>query len=206
MITARPSMLALLALMALPLAAAAQAAPCAPLTNDAERLACDAGRADVIVSRGEQLFGAAPADWLRIVDTVSPSGASYVYSVNEDGPYLLMEARSVPRRDAGGKAPACQLRTTLPLDVATKVKEAAAAIEAAPPAFYGPREAVTVNPDGSRSIRLIVDSHDIITRLGTGEGALTFSRLAATQDNITELNNLVIGVANFSGDWTCGAD
>ena len=197
---------AILALAALPLAAAAQAAPCAPLTNDAERLACDAGRADVIVARGEQLFGAAPEDWLRIVDTVSPSGASYVYSVSEDGPYLLLEARSVPRRDAGENAPACQLRTTLPLDVATKVKTAAAAIAAAPPSFYGPREAATVNPDGSRSIRLIVDSHDIITRLGNGEAALTFSRLAATEDDITELNNLVIGVANFSGDWTCGAD
>lgn len=205
MMAARPSLLALM-LAALPLGAAAQAAPCAPLTNDEERLACDAGRADVIVSRGEQLFGPAPADWLRIVDTVSPSGASYIYSVSEDGPYLLLEARSVPRRDAGGNAPACQLRTTLPLDVATQVKEAAAAIEAAPPVFYGPREAVTVNPDGSRSIRLILDSHDIITRLGTGEDALTFSRLAASEDNITELNNLVIGVANFSGDWTCGTD
>ena len=205
MMAARPSLLALM-LAALPLGAGAQAAPCAPQTNDAERLACDAGRADVIVSRGEKLFGPAPEDWLRIVDTVSPSGASYVYSVSEDGPYLLLEARSVPRRDAGGNAPACQLRTTLPLDVATKVKEAAAAIEAAPPVFYGPREAVTVNPDGSRRIRLILDSHDIITRLGTGEDALTFSRLAATEDNITELNNLVIGVANFSGDWTCGTD
>ena len=196
----------LMALAVLPLAAAAQTAPCAPLTNDAERLACDAGRAAVIVSRGEQLFGPAPEDWLRIVDTVSPSGASYIYSVSEDGPYLLLEARSVPRRDAGGNAPACQLRITLPLDVATRVKETAAAIKAAPPALYGPREAVTVNPDGSRSIRLVLDSHDIITRLGTSEGALTFSRLAVTEDDITLLNNLVIGVANFSGDWTCGTD
>lgn len=196
----------LMSLAALPLAAAAQTVPCAPQTNDEERLACDAGRAAVIVSHGEQLFGPAPEDWLRIVDTVSPSGASYIYSVSEDGPYLLLEARSVPRRDAGGNAPACQLRTTLPLDVATRVKETAAAIKAAPPAVYGPREAVTVNPDGSRSIRLILDSHDIITRLGTGEGALTFSRLAVTEDDITLLNNLVIGVANFSGDWTCGTD
>lgn len=196
----------LLALAALPLAAAAQAAPCAPLTSDEERLACDAGRADAIVSRGEQLFGEAPEDWLRIVDTVSLSGASYVYSVSEEKPYLFLEARSVPRRDAGGNAPACQLRTTLPLDVATKVKDAAAAIKAAPPALYGPREAMTVNPDGSRSIRLILDSHDIITRLGTGEGALTFSRLAVTQDDISRLNNLVIGVANFSSDWICGTD
>jgi hypothetical protein len=86
------------------------------------------------------------------------------------------------------------------------VKETAAAVKAAPPAFYGPREAVTVNPDGSRSIRLILDSHDIITRLGTGEGALTFSRIAVTEDDITLLNNLVIGVANFIGDWTCGTD
>lgn len=195
-----------LILSALSLSAAAQVEPCAPLTNDQARLECDTGRAVAIATKGEGLFGQAPQDWLRIVDTVSPSGASYVYYVIDEGPYLLLEARSVPREDAGENAPACRLRTALPLDIATQVRAAAAAIIDTPLEGYGPREAVSLNPDGSRSIRLILDSHDIITRIKTGDGNLNFSRLAAVEDSITELNNLVIGVANFSGDWSCDTD
>ncbi|MFN4185035.1 MAG: hypothetical protein ACK4M6_09635 [Hyphomonas sp.] len=193
------------ALAALPLAAAAQANMCAPSTNDQARLECDLARASAISTNGERLFGTASEEWLRIVDTESSSGASYVYYVIEEGPYLLLEARSVPGIGAAGKAPACQLRTALPLDVAGKIRDAVASVAAAPPENYGPREVVTVNADGSRSIRLIVDSHDIITRIKTGDGILNFSRLAGTEDDITALNNLVIGVANFSGDWNCDA-
>ncbi|PKP82932.1 MAG: hypothetical protein CVT79_02470 [Alphaproteobacteria bacterium HGW-Alphaproteobacteria-18] len=193
------------ALAALPLMAAAQASMCAPATNDQARLDCDIARASDISTQGERLFGASAEEWLRIVDTESSSGAAYVYYVIEEGPYLLLEARSVPGIGAAGKAPACQLRTALPLDVADKIRETTASIAATPPEGYGPREAVTVNADGSRSIRLIVDSHDIITRLKTGDGILNFSRLAGTEDDITQLNNLVIGVANFSGDWSCDA-
>lgn len=196
-------LLAALTVGALPLMAAAQAAPCAPLTNDQARLDCDVARATGISGKGEGLFGMAPEAWLRIIDTESASGAAYVYYVIEEGPYQLLEARSVP--GAATKAPACRLRTALPLDVAVKVKEAAAGIAADPPASYGAREAVTLNPDGSRSIRLIVDSHDIITRINTGDSTFNFSRLAGTEDAITRLNNLVIGVANFSGDWSCDA-
>lgn len=196
---------ALVASTALPFLAAAQTTPCAPSTNDQGRLDCDVSRASQIATNGEQLFGPAPDAWVRIVDTVSPSGASYVYYVIEEGPYQLLEARSVPRADANGNAPACQLRTALPLDVAEKVKSGAAALAENPPKAYGPREAVTHNPDGSRSIRLIVDSHEIITRITSADGSLDFSRLEAVEDAITNFNNLVIGVANFSGDWSCGA-
>ncbi|MBA4227360.1 MAG: hypothetical protein C0456_12080 [Hyphomonas sp.] len=196
--------LAAMMLTALPLMAAAQAAPCAPATNDQERLDCDVAHSAGIASKGEGLFGAAPEAWLRIIDTQSASGAAYVYYVIEEGPYQMLEARSVPGA-AATKAPACKLRTALPMDVAAGVKEAAAGIAAAPPAGYGPREAVVLNPDGSRSIRLIVDSHDIITRINAGDRTLNFSRLAGAEDAITQLNNLVIGVANFSGDWSCDA-
>lgn len=197
--------LAALTLAALPLMAAAQPLPCPPPLDDQARLACDVARAEAITSRGEALFGAPPQAWLRIVDTESASGAAYVYYVIEEAPYQMLEARTVPGA-AATNAPACQLRTTLPLDIAGKVKDAAASISAAPPAAYGPREAVTMNPDGSRSIRLIIDSHDIITRINSGDRVLDFSRLAGAEDAVTQLNNLVIGVANFSGDWSCDAD
>ncbi|WP_148205785.1 MULTISPECIES: hypothetical protein [Hyphomonas] len=196
--------LAAMALAALPFAAAAQTPSCAPSTNDEARLDCDIARASAIAGEGEQLFGAASEEWLRIVDTESASGLAYVYYVIAEGPYQLLEARSVPGA-AAGNAPVCRLRTALPLDIAEKVKLAAADIAADPPGSYGPREVVSVNADGSRSIRLILDSHDIITRLKTGDSVLNFSRLAAAQDDITALNNLVIGVANFSGDWSCDA-
>lgn len=198
--------LAALTLVALPFAAAAQVDMCAPSTTDQARLDCDLARAASIAGDGERLFGPASEEWLRIVDTESASGLAYVYYVIEEGPYLLLEARSVPSRATqGGRAPACRLRTALPLDVAEKVRQTAARIAEAPPAGYGPREAAILNPDGSRSIRLIVDSRDMITRLRTGDRILNFSRLATAEDDINRLNNLVIGVANFSGDWSCDA-
>ena len=204
----RPSfrlVLAALTLAALPFTAAAQAVTCAPSTNDAGRLECDMARAGAIAAEGERLFGPAAEDWLRIVDTESASGLAYVYYVIEEGPYQLLEARAIPGVSAGA-APACRLRTALPLDVAEKLALAAAGLAADPPGSYGARETVSVNPDGSRSIRLILDSRDVITRLKTGDSVLNFSRLAAAEDDVTALNNLVIGVANFSGDWSCGAD
>ena len=195
---------AAMALAALPFAAAAQTPSCPPLTNDKARLECDIARASAIAGDGERLFGPASEEWLRIVDTESASGLAYVYYVIEEGLYQMLEARSVPGSEASN-APACRLRTALPLDVSEELKRGAASIASDPPGSYGPREVVSMNADGSRSIRLILDSHDIITRLNTGDGVLTFSRLAAAQDDITALNNLVIGVANFSGDWSCDA-
>jgi hypothetical protein len=204
----RPSFrlaLAALTVAALPFTAAAQTVSCAPSTNDEARLECDMARASAIAAEGERLFGAAAEDWLRIVDTESASGLAYVYYVIEEGPYQLLEARAIPGGSAGA-APACRLRTALPLDVAEKVTLAAAGLTADPPGSYGARETVSINADGSRSIRLIVDSRDVITRLKAGDSVLNFSRLAAAEDDVTALNNLVIGVANFSGDWSCGAD
>lgn len=190
-------------LAALPLAAVAQPAACPPLVSDQARLDCDVIRANSISANGERLFGPAAGDWLTIVDTAAPSGSSYVYYVTEEAPYLMLEARAVPRAGNESSAPACRLRTTLPLDTAEAVKAAAGHLAANPPAGYGSREEVTLNPDGSRSIRLVVDSHDIVTRIHTGDTDFSFSRLASATDEVTRLNNLVIGIANFSSDWNC---
>lgn len=198
----RPALTACL-LVALPFVAAAQVGPCAPMADDQARLNCDLARAAAIAADGERLFGRAETEWLRIVDTESPSGSAYIYYLIDEAPYLLLEARAVPQGGNNGRSPACRLRTTMPLDTAEQVRSAAAAILAEPPPSLGPREAVTVNPDGSRSIRLILDSRDIITRITGQDASYNFSRLEGADDAITRLNNLVIGIANFSSDWNC---
>lgn len=190
-------------LAALPFAAAAQPAACPPLVSDQARLDCDLLRAKTISADGERLFGPAAGEWLTIVDTGSPSGLSYVYQVTEEKPYLLLEARAIPGADSQSTTPACRLRTTLPLDTADAIRAATANLISNPPMGYGSREEVRLNPDGSRSIRLIVDSRDIVTRIQTGDAVFSFSRLASATDEVTHLNNLVIGVANFSSDWNC---
>lgn len=188
-------------LAALPFTAGAEA--CTPATDDQARLDCDTLRASLITDESNRLFGALSDPWLTIVDTASPSGSSYAYFVTEEGPYQMLEARAVPRAGEAGNAPTCRLSAALPLDTADAVKTAAAHIAASPPAAYGAREEIVQNPDGSRTIRLVVDSHDIITRIRAGDSTLTFSRMARAGDDVTRLNNLVIGVANFSNDWNC---
>ncbi len=178
-----------------------------PATDSADtlRLRCDIDRAGEIARKAELLHGALPEARIEIVDTYSPSGSAYVYSVYEEHGWKFLEARSVPWAGGNGRPAACRMGTTLPGDVVSELTELLGSIDADAPAAYGPREESTLNPDGSRTVRLILDSHDVITRLDLPGGEKHFSRHARSEDEINRLNNLVIGVANLSSAWSCDA-
>ena len=97
----------------------------------------------------------------------------------------------------------CRLEAPLADDTASALTALLTA--AADPALpdYGPRETFTQNPDGSRTLRLLIDGHDIITRAETASGTRNFSRHAGSDDPVNRLNNLVIGIANVSSGWVC---
>jgi hypothetical protein len=200
-----------LAVLAAPLAAAAQDGECNPaLSNaayaadagpDAAKMRCDLERASAIRDRAVSLYGARANSLVEIIDTASPSGAAYVYDVLADGPKLRLEARSVPE----GRGPRCRLLATLPDDTANALSVLLTQSAAPDVPDYGPREDVTLNPDGSRTVRLVIDSHDIITRADTENGPRNFSRHAGSDDPVSRLNNLVIGIANVSPGWVCKA-
>ncbi|MFN4225105.1 MAG: hypothetical protein ACK4HR_02225 [Hyphomonas sp.] len=203
--------LAGLALLALPLMAAAQTANCetallnaaySPGTSpDEARLKCDLDRAANIREKAAKIYGVRLSSAIEIIDTASPSGAAYVYDILTDGPKLTLDARSVPE----GKGPRCRLQTPLPDDKANELT--ILLTKAGDPSVpgYGPREDVKINPDGSRSVRLVIDSHDIITRAETPAGFRSFSRHSGSDDPVSRLNNLVIGIANVSPGWVCNA-
>jgi len=182
-------------------AALSNAAYSADLSPEAARLRCDIDRAARIRERANGIYGAAAPALIQIVDTASPSGAAYVYDVQADGKRLRLDARSVP----DGRGPRCRLSVNIPDDTANAMS--ILLTQAADPSVpdYGPREEVTVNPDGSRNVRLVINSHDIITRADTETGARNFSRHARSDDPVSRLNNLVIGVANVSSGWICNA-
>ena len=198
-----------LAVCAAPFAAAAQTAGCNPaLSNsayaagagpDTAKMRCDLERASVIRDRAVSIYGAHANSLIEIIDTASPSGAAYVYDVLAEGPNLRLEARSVPE----GRGPRCRLLATLPDDTANALSLLLTQSAASDVPDYGPREDVTVNPDGSRNVRLVIDSHDIITRADTENGPRNFSRHAGSDDPVSRLNNLVIGIANVSPGWVC---
>lgn len=204
---------AALLLTALPAFALAEPESCRPdafatpdLTQaDAARLRCDLDRAAGISERSERLHGPAPEASIKIVDTFSPSGAAYVYFVHKEHGWNFLEARSVPGANSSSAAPACRLGTTLPGDVVEAMNGLLARLEQNPGPAYGPREEITVNPDGSRSVRIIFDSHDVVTRIDLPGGPKHFSRHARSGDDVTRLNELVIGVANVSSAWSCDA-
>lgn len=195
----------------LPLAAGAQSDICtvspspvayAPSASpEAARMTCDIERAAQILDRARVLYGARPDSQVEIIDTASPSGAAYVYSIVTADGRLRLDARSVP----DGRGPRCRLQAPIADDTANAL--AILLTQAADTSVpeYGPREEVTINPDGSRSLRLVIDSHDIITRAETPSGVRHFSRHAGSDDLVNQLNNLVIGVANVSPDWDCSA-
>lgn len=201
--------LAGLATVGLSLAAAAQSRSCDAslstaaynpnVSEDDAHLRCDLDWAADIRSQAHKIYGARGDSMLEIIDTASPSGAAYVYDITSDGPYLKLDARSVPQ----GKGPRCQLQAIIPMDTASEVN--ALLGSAADPSVpgYGPREDVTINADGSRSVRLVFKSHDIITRAETAAGTRQFSRHAGSDDPVSRLNNLVIGLANVSPGWVC---
>ena len=188
-----------LALCCLPFAAGAQEAGCSAGSSGESLLQCDLVRADLIRARAETFYGKSEAALVEITDTASPSGSAYVYSVQAEGETLQLSARSVP----DGPGPLCKLDTALPEETATQFRTLleGAADETLP--GYGAREEVTLNPDGSRHVRMVFDSHDIITRADTPDGLRQFSRHAGSDDPVTRLNNLVIGFANLSPAWNC---
>ena len=205
------SALAGLAAFAVPVLAWAQASGCpaqlsnaaydAALSPEAAQMRCDIERAATIRERAQKLYGVRFDSLIEIIDTASPSGATYVYDVSAEGGALTLDARSVP----DGQGPLCRLKATLPRDTAQAVSGLLIEASAGTVPDYGPREDVTHNPDGSRSVRLVIDSHDIITRAQTSSGIRNFSRHAGSDDPVNRLNNLVIGIANVSPGWACSA-
>lgn len=205
------SALAGVAAFAVPMLACAQVPACpaqlsnaafaAELSPEAAQMRCDIERAAIIRERAQSLYGVRFDSLIEIIDTASPSGAAYVYDVSAEDGALKLDARSVPE----GKGALCRLKATLPEDTAEAVSRLLieASAEAVPD--YGPREDVTLNPDGSRSVRLVIDSHDILTRAQTTVGLRNFSRHAGSDDPVNRLNNLVIGIANVSPGWACSA-
>lgn len=198
-----------LAIVASPLAAGAETQGCsANLSNaalstspDAAQMSCDLERAAKIRDRARKIYGVQPESQIEIIDTASPSGAAYIYNVLNDGTHLRLDARSVP----DGRGPRCHLQTPIADDTANALASLiVTAADAAVP-DYGAREDVKINADGSRSVRLVINSHDIITRAQTPSGERNFSRHAGSDDPVNQINNLVIGVANVSPDWVCSA-
>ncbi len=174
--------------------------PCSgALLSEQARLSCDTARADALIDAAAATFGAPASPSLTIVDTKAPSGAAYVYHVFASGDGWALDARSVPQ--AGGLA--CRLITQLPQELAERAGAlAGSALAMALPA-YGPREEIEINPDGSRRMRLVLDSHDVITDIFDRGKLHRFSRHAGFDDEITRLNALVIDHANRSSDWYC---
>lgn len=171
---------------------------------DSAQLQCDIDRAELIAERAEETFTTSFAPIVRIVDTASPSGAAYIYDIFNANNTLMLDVRTVPAdTDTGARAPLCRLQSQLPDEIANQVviTRLAAGQETIP--AYGPRERMVTNPDGSRTFELLLDTHDIITRIETSSGTRTFSRHVDATDDIAELNSSIIGIANFSDGWVC---
>ncbi|MBU2084397.1 MAG: hypothetical protein KKB75_09285 [Alphaproteobacteria bacterium] len=179
------------------------------LAGDAERaqMQCDIDRAAQLVARSDRRAATAPRPVVRVVDTASPSGTAYIYDVIGALPNYWLEARNVPS-DEGERTrvPVCTLGTNIPADVSQLISHElkTAASQALPE--YGAREDIQVNPDGSKRVILLLDTHDIITTVETEAGTRHFSRHARASDEIARLNQTIIGVANFSDSWVCNAN
>lgn len=205
------SALAGLAAFAVPVTASAQAASCpspvskpadtGELTPDAAQMRCDIERAASLRARAAALYGPGFASRVEIIDTASPSGAAYVYDLVTEEDTFRLEARSVPQAEG----PLCRLTEWLAPDTAQAIRRLLTETSAETLPDYGPREEVTLNRDGSRSSRLVINSHDIFTRVATREGMRSFSRHAGSDDPVNRLNRFVIGIANLSSGWTCSA-
>lgn len=204
------ALMACLAAFTLAYSASAQAGGCnvdfvnaaysANVDPDTARMNCDIERATTIRERARQLYATQFDPLVEIIDTASPSGAAYIYNVINEGTHLRLEARSVP----DGRGPRCRLQAPIADDTANALTILLSRAFEADVPDYGPREEVTINPDGSRSVKLVIDSHDIITRAETPAGVRNFSRHAGSDDLVNQINSLVIGVANVSPDWVCG--
>ncbi len=209
----RLGMVAAVLVAAMPGAAAADPESCAAVFSDVAmgtasasddaQLKCDIDRAAEISRLSEKVHGPRTSATISIVDTAAPSGAAYVYDVYPISGEMMLEARSVPIAGTASRAPACKLMTVLPLPIVQKLESAANSGRLVDLPAYGSREEVTLNPDGSRTVRLLIESHDIITTISTPDGTRHFSRHAKGSDDIADLNKTIIGVANFSSGWSC---
>lgn len=172
---------------------------------DAAQLQCDVDRAAILADRSDALFGTIADPLVRIVDTMSPSGAAYVYTVSENDGAMILDARSVPAdMDNPSNVPVCHLQTALADEVSGKVSIALQETASPDVPGYAERMEVVVNPDGSRKSVLMLDSHDVITMVQTANGERNFSRhIRQTEDKVGKLNELIIGVANVSDGWDC---
>jgi hypothetical protein len=171
------------------------------------QLACDVDRAAIYESRADAIFGPVTDPLVSVVDTaISPSGAVYVYAVSDVQGAMVLNARSVPAdMEQPGNVPVCQLQTLMPDDAAAQVS--IALLQAASPDLpgYAERMEVVVNPDGSHRSVLLLDSHDVVSRVQTASGTRNFSRHIRQSDDVAKLNELIIGVANVSSGWDCNA-
>ena len=174
---------------------------------DKAQLTCDVDRADIFEGRADAIFGDVVNPLIRVVDlTVSPSGAVYVYSVSDVQGAMILDARSVPADlDKPDSVPVCHLHTLMPDDAASDVS--IGLLKAASPNLpgYAERMEVVINPDGSRRSVLLLDSHDVVSRVQTANGERNFSRNIRQTDDVAKLNELIIGVANVSDGWDCNA-
>jgi hypothetical protein len=179
------------------------------LAGEAEKaqLQCDIDRANHLVARSARLQPTNKHPAIRIVDTASPSGAAYIYDIIGPGPSFWLEARSVPGEDnERSRVPVCKLSMALPDDVAKPLVGMLATIGSKALPEYGRREEVTINPDGSRRVVLLLDTHDIVTTIETPGKVRHFSRHAKASDEIARINEMIIGVANISDGWTCNTN
>jgi hypothetical protein len=174
---------------------------------NAAQLKCDTDRAAIYEGRADAIFGASPNPLISLVDTAaSPSGAIYVYTVSDVQGAMILDARSVPAdMDQAAGVPICHLRTLMPGEAAAQVS--IGLLQAAAPDVpdYAERMEVVVNPDGSQRSVLLLDSHDVVSRVQTANGPRNFSRHIRQSDDVAKLNELIIGVANVSDGWDCNA-
>jgi hypothetical protein len=180
------------------------AAPAGSAEEQAARLACDTDRAERLAVRAEVAFGPAAAFLVRVVETAAPSGAAYVYDVFETGDAVELHVRSVPGEQGGARPPPlCQLRVTLAPEAAQSFAALHKAASGSDAAAYGAREETTLNADGSRTVKLIVDGHDIVSTLMRPDGPRVYSRIAGSGDPVADLNAHIIDIANRSAGWSC---
>ena len=167
----------------------------------------DVDRAAIFQSRANAIFGPVSNPLVQVVDlAVSLSGAVYVYAVSDVQGAMILDARSVPAdMDDPDNVPVCHLHTLMPDEAASEVS--LGLLKAASPDLpgYAERMEVVVNPDGSHRSVLLLDSHDVVSRVQTANGTRDFSRHIRQTDDVAKLNELIIGVANVSDGWDCNA-
>ena len=198
-----PLLTMLFLLMATPVHA--QAGSCSPPPgNDSDRLACDIERSDRILQAAAGFYGLRPDEAIvQIVDTVSASGSAYVYLLTEEGGQTWLEAGSVPDAGTPSATLLCHLRLMLEDETAKTLIGHLTRISEEDLPAYGPREDVVVNPDGSRRVRLALESHDLITSIRNASGRKYFSRHAGSSDPVIRFNRTVTGISDQSSEWNC---